>query len=279
MRRLGAHISIAGGFPQALQRGKDLGCEVLQFFLKSARSWKARPIAEEERRCFSLLRQKEGFEDLFAHASYLINLASLEDDLYERSLDAFLEELKRAQFLGIPYYVLHPGSPGEEIQEGIYRVSRALNIALSEVRGMKVLLENTARGLGSKFEHLAAILEMVEEDQRVGICLDTCHLWASGYDISKDWGYEDTLRKLEDLVGLEKVELVHLNDSRDPLGSGRDRHWHIGLGDIGDRAFRLLLRDERFEGLSFIIETPKGCTPEGVDWDLLNLQRLRGLMG
>lgn len=276
MKRIGAHLSIAGGFPMALERARVLGCETLQFFLKNARSWKGRPIAEEERKRFSLLR---GGMPAFAHASYLINLASLDDGLYEKSLSAFLEELKRAELLGIPCYVVHPGYPGEEIQEGIYRVSRALNIALAEVGGVRVLLETTARGLGSRFEHLAAILEMVEEGERVGVCLDTCHLWASGYDISHPRRYQDTLRGLEDLLGLDKVGLIHLNDSRDPLGSGRDRHWHIGLGQIGDGAFRLFLRDERFEGLSFIIETPKGPNPEGIDWDILNLLRLKELMG
>lgn len=279
MRRLGAHVSIAGGFPRALIRGRDLGCEALQFFLKNARSWRGRPLGEGECLEFRRLREETGIGPLFAHASYLINLASLEDGLYERSIEGFVEELSRAKALGVPYYVIHPGSSGPEIQEGLYRVARALNLALSEVEGVKVLLENTARGLGSRLEHLAAVMEMVEEGERVGVCLDTCHLWAAGYPVGDRLGYEETIRELDDLIGLEKLWLCHLNDSRDPLGSGRDRHEHIGLGRIGEEAFRMFLRDERLAGLSFIIETPKGRTPEGLDWDILNLRRLRELMG
>lgn len=279
MRRVGAHTSISGGLHLALVRALALGCQTVQLFLKNARSWALRPLKEEEAEAFGRLSQ--GLWPVVAHSSYLINLASPDDRLYEKSFKAFLEEMKVAERLGINYYVLHPGSHmGVGEREGIYRVARALNLALYEVPRVEVLLE-TASGskhvLGSRFEHFAAIVEMVEEDRRIGICLDTCHLWASGYDIRTTEGYEKAFEELQALIGLEKVKLIHANDSKAPLGHGVDRHEHIGLGHIGLEGFRLLLEDRRLKGLPLIIETPKGRTPEGEDWDKVNISVLRRL--
>lgn len=279
LRRVGAHTSISGGLHLALVRALALGCQTVQLFVKNARSWALRPPKEEEVEAFGRLRQ--GLWPVIAHSSYLINLASPDDRLYEKSLEAFLEEIKVAEQLGITYFVLHPGShmgAGEE--EGICRIVRALNLALYEVPRVEILLE-TASGsknvIGSKFEHFAALLEMVEEEHRVGICLDTCHLWASGYDIKTHEGYQRTFEELQALIGLEKVKLIHANDSKAPLGGSVDRHEHIGLGHIGLEGFRLLLKDKRLEGLPLIIETPKGRSPEGDDWDVVNISVLRRL--
>ncbi len=279
MRRVGAHMSISGGLHLALERALALGCESVQLFLKNARSWAPRTPKEGEVEAFKRLSQ--GLWPLVAHSTYLINLASPDDYLYEKSLKAFLEEMKLAELLGVTYYVLHPGSHmGIGEREGFYRVARALNLALYEVPRVEILLETASGGkhtLGSKFEHLAAILEMIEEEDRVGVCLDTCHLWASGYDIHTPRGYERTFEELEALIGFEKVKLIHANDSKTPLGKGADRHEHIGLGHIGLDGFRLLLGDERLKGLPLIIETPKGRTPEGEDWDMVNISTLRRL--
>ncbi|RLA86028.1 MAG: deoxyribonuclease IV [Deltaproteobacteria bacterium] len=273
-------MSISGGLPRALERGRTLGCNTVQFFLKNARSWRSRVLDDGERGEFLMLKDRLGLEPLIAHCSYLINIASPNPSLYERSIEALREELLRTQALGIPYYVLHPGSPtGTGEQEGLYRIARALNLLLQDLQGVMVLLETTARGIGSRFENFARILEMLEEEQKVGICIDTCHLWVAGYDIADPRGYEETLKELDDLIGLEKLKVVHLNDSKAPRGSGRDRHEHIGFGKLGPEPFRWLLQDERLKELPFIIETPKGVTPEGEDWDEVNLRILRSLEG
>lgn len=279
MRRIGAHTSISGGLHLALVRALALGCQTVQLFLKNARLWASKLPKEEEVEAFE--RLSEGLWPVVAHSSYLINLASPDDRLYEKSLKTFIEEVKVAEKLGVTYYVLHPGSHmGAGEKEGIYRVARALNLALYEVPRVEILLE-TASGskhvIGSRFEHLAAVVEMMEEDNRVGICLDTCHLWASGYDIKTPEGYERTFEELQSLIGLAKVKLIHANDSKAPLGGGVDRHEHIGLGHIGVEGFRLLLKDKRLKGLPLIIETPKGISPEGEDWDVVNISVLRRL--
>lgn len=282
MRKLGAHVSIGGGVWRALRRGEELGCDTIQIFTKNARSWRSRPLKDEEIEAFRKAKIETGIGPVVAHDTYLINLASPREELYNRSIEALWQELQRAEALGIPWMVIHPGAHmGSGEEEGLYRIARALN--LIHQRGqlrVQILLETTAgqeSSLGCNFEHLARILEMLEEDHRIGVCLDTCHLFAAGYDLSTEEGYQRTMEEFDRLVGLERVKAIHLNDSKAPRGSRVDRHEHIGHGQLGLEAFRSILRDERFRDLPFLIETPKGQTPTGEDWDRVNLRVLRSL--
>jgi len=285
VRRLGAHMSIGGGIWKALERGKELGCDTVQIFTKNARSWRAKPLSQEEVALFRRTQQSTGIEPVVAHDTYLINLASPKDDLYEKSIEALQTELERAQALGIPYMVMHPGAHmGSGEEEGLYRIARALNLIHQRAPDLKVmvLLETTAgqeTNLGWRFEHLARIIEMLEEDWRVGVCFDTCHVFAAGYDICSDDGYRRTFEEFDEVIGLERLKVIHLNDSKAPCGSRIDRHEHIGRGKIGLEAFRRLLTDDRFAEVPFIIETPKGQSPQGEDWDRVNLRLLRSLLG
>lgn len=282
MRELlaGAHMSIAGGIHKAFERGKRTRCKTIQIFLKNSNQWNAKPLTEEARSLFRDSQRVSGISPVLAHDSYLINLASPDHFLYKRSLDAFIDELKRANALGIPYLVLHPGSHvGTGVKFGIARVAKALTRALDRVEPPAViLLENTAgqgSSLGSRFDELAAILDRVKTPDRVGFCLDTCHAFAAGYDLRTDEGYEETMREFDRLIGIERLLAFHVNDSKKDLGSRVDRHCHIGKGFLGLNAFRLLVNDERFAAIPKILETPKGI---GFREDLRNLSILRKLM-
>ncbi len=260
----GAHMSIAGGIYKALERGRQVGCRTIQVFLKNSNQWRAKSLTEQDRILFKKAEESSGIFPVVAHDSYLINLASPNSHLYRKSLDAFMDEMKRANFLGIPYLVLHPGAhKGAGIQKGITRVAKALARALDLVEPpVMVLLENTAgqgSSLGSRFEQLAAILEQIRNPERVGVCLDTCHAFAAGYDIRTEEGYGETIRKLDCLIGAEKIRAFHVNDSKKNLGSRIDRHCHIGEGFIGLEAFRFLVNDHRFVNVPKILETPKGA--------------------
>jgi deoxyribonuclease-4 len=275
-------MSIAGGAAKALWRGKAIGCDVIQIFTKNALQWRARPLTQDDRAAFFQARQEQGVRPIAAHGSYLINLASADDGLYERSREALREEMQRAEALGLPYLVLHPGSPrGADEQEGIERIARAINLLHDQgtVQKVMILLETTAgqgTTLGSRFEHFARIISRIEEE-RVGVCLDSCHVFAAGYDISTREGYEATMGEFERIIGLDNLKVVHLNDSKAALGTARDRHEHIGKGLLGLDAFRFLLQDPRLAALPFILETPKGRTASGEDWDGVNLRALREL--
>jgi deoxyribonuclease-4 len=284
MRSLGAHISIAGGVAQALWRGRETGCDVIQIFTKNAMQWGAKPLTQADCTAFLKARQETEIRSVVAHGSYLINLASSDDGLYERSQEALWEEMQRAEALELPYLVMHPGSPrggGEE--EGVDRIARAINLVHHRGAGMRVmiLLETTAgqgATLGNRFEHFARIIGRIEADERVGVCLDTCHIFAAGYDISTLAGYETTLGEFDRVIGLARLKVMHLNDSKAAAGTRVDRHEHIGLGLLGLDAFRSLLQDPRLADLPFILETPKGKTTSGEDWDCVNLRVLRELL-
>ena len=287
MRLLGAHMSIAGGLAQALWRGKERGCDVIQLFTKNANQWHARPLTQEAHAAFAQAHAATGVTPVAAHDSYLINLASPDPALFQRSVEALGEERERAAVLGLPCLVIHPGSHrGSGEHQGLARIAQGINLVLSRQgarqggEGVMILLETTAgQGamLGNRFEHFAVILEQIALPEAVGICLDTCHVFAAGYDIRTPEGYEATLEGFQRVVGLERLRLIHVNDSKTDLGSRVDRHAHIGLGYIGLDTFRRLLQDPRLAGRPFILETPKGRTPEGADWDGVNLQTLRGL--
>ena len=279
---LGAHMSIAGGVDRAPLRGREAGCDTIQLFTKSNRQWRARPLAGDEVQAFKLNLETTGIGPIVAHDCYLLNLAASKASLWKQSVVAFREELERAEELGIPYLVTHPGSHGGAGEvEGMARVAEALNLlhaALPRHR-VQVLLETTAgqgTSLGFRFEQLAAILERVEAADRVGVCLDTCHLFAAGYDIRSRTGYRQTMRELAACLGISRVKAVHLNDSQQDLGSRVDRHEHIGEGRLGLATFGWIVNDTRLRNVPMILETPKGTDP--IAADRRNLARLRRLV-
>ena len=290
MPRLGAHLSIGGGLPRAVDRAVASRCEALQIFTKSAGQWRARVLPLDEIVLFRRRVADTGITPVVAHNSYLINIAAAALPLREQSLAALIEEYDRADALGLAGLVMHPGSytTGSE-EEGLRLIGDGLRTLLKTRRNgaPQVLLEHTAgqgTNLGHRFEHLAKILELVDGSPRVGVCLDTCHLLTAGYDICSAEGYAQTFAEFDRLVGLNRIKVFHLNDSKKPCGSRVDRHEHIGKGCLGLEPFRRLLTDSRFAGLPMLLETPKLDTPESrrksdVDpWDARNLRTLRRLM-
>lgn len=280
--RLGSHMSIAGGLDQAPLRGRQAGCDTIQVFTKSNRQWGARPLSDREVEAFKANLAATGIGPVVAHDCYLLNLAAPGAALWRKSVAAFRVELERAERLGIPYLVTHPGAHlGAGEADGIARVAEALNVlhaALPSAR-VQVLLETTAgqgSSLGYRFEQLAAILTGVERADRLGICLDTCHVFAAGYDIRSAEGYRRTLRELDACVGLRRLKAIHLNDSVQGLGSRVDRHAHIGAGRLGLEAFRLMLNDRRLRRVPMVLETPKD--DDFIRADRRNLGRLRRLI-
>jgi deoxyribonuclease-4 len=290
MPRLGAHLSIAGGLPRAVDRAEASRCESLQIFTKSAGQWRARPLPADEIALFRRRVRETGIHPVVAHNSYLINIASANPALRAQSIAALGEELDRAEALGLDGLVMHPGShtSGSE-EEGLELIVDALRLLLAERprARTKVILEHTAgqgTNLGHRFEHLAYIIDGLKGSRRLGVCVDTCHLLTAGYDICSEAGYHDTFREFDRLVGLGRIKVFHLNDSKKPCGSRVDRHEHIGNGCLGLEPFRRLLNDPRFLSLPMLLETPKLETPESrrrsdLDpWDARNLRTLRKLI-
>ena len=278
---VGAHMSIAGGIHNAFERGRHAGCRTIQLFLKNSTQWKGKKLLEEDRLLFRAAQDRTGIGPAIAHNSYLINLASPDPALFRKSLSAFIGELERARFLGIPFVVLHPGfHMGDGERKAIPRIARALDRSLEQIGPpVEVLLENTAgqgSSVGHRFDQLASILDRIRQADRVGICVDTCHTFAAGYDICTADGYESTISEIRRLIGLDRIRVFHVNDSSRMLGSRVDRHAHIGKGFIGLGAFRCLVNDSRFAGIPKILETPKG---EGMTYDRMNLATLRRLAG
>jgi deoxyribonuclease-4 len=277
---IGAHVSIAGGLHLALERGRELGCGAVQIFLKNQRQWAAPPLRDSDVRAFRAARRATGFRRVFAHSSYLINLCSPVPAAARQAVDAFTDELERAEALGLACVVIHPGSHlGAGLETGLACVTRALDEALRRTAGarVKVALENTAgagNAVGKTFGELRALLERSARPERLGVCIDTCHLFAAGYDLRSRAGYERTMDECARTIGAGRVLAFHLNDAKAPLGSGLDRHEHIGRGHLGRRPFRLLLGDDRFARVSKVLETPKEPEPAA---DLRNLATLRAL--
>jgi deoxyribonuclease IV len=284
MTLLGAHQSIAGGYYKAVEIAHRTGCDCVQVFTKNNNQWRAKPITPEEAKAFRDKLKELGVSHPLSHDSYLINLGSPDAELWKKSIDAFVVELQRAELLGIPYVVTHPGSYTTSTEAaGLKRIIRALNEVHRQTKGIsaKCLLENTAgqgSNLGWRFEHLATILDGVRDPERLGgVCIDTCHLFAAGYAISSEKEFKATLRELDKVVGLGAVKAFHVNDSKTKFGSRVDRHAHIGRGEIGLEAFRVLVNDRRFRKIPMYLETPKGLE-DGRDLDEINLETLRGLV-
>ena len=283
-QRFGAHLSIAGGVHRALEAAGTLGCDCVQIFVKNQLQWSPAPLNRVRVRRWHEIRRRSGVRPVIAHATYLINLASPDPVMWRRSVKTFTEEIRRCAVLRIRQLVIHPGSHrGAGREAGVTRVARALNQICEKTAdsGVRILLETTAgqgHGLGGQFEDLADIIDRAKHPRRLGVCLDTCHLFAAGYELRTPVGYERTIAALDRQVGLSRVACIHVNDAKHRLGSKADRHEHIGQGKLGLRAFRLLVNDARLAGVPKILETPKGRDARGRDLDEVNLARLRRLI-
>lgn len=289
MPPFGAHMSVAGGLPRAVARAVVHGCDALQVFAKNANQWRGRPLPDDEVRTFRADVARAGLVAVVSHASYLINLATGDAALRVQSREAMADELDRAEALGLLGAVLHPGCyTTGRATDGIRLIADNLRELLdARPSGQTmVLLECTAgqgSSIGSRFEELAEIIGLMEGHPRVGVCLDTCHLLAAGYDLTTDEGYAHTFREFGRVVGFDRLKVFHVNDSKKPLGSRVDRHEHIGKGHLGLESFRRLVNDRRFARIPMLLETPKGegkpTGPITVDpLDDANLNALRGLV-
>jgi len=277
---IGTHVSIAGGVSRSVERADRLDCLAMQIFVKNSNRWESPDleVAEVERFCSA--RSRSSLKRCVAHDSYLINLASPAAPLWEQSRRALLAELRRCDLLGLEYLVVHPGAHvGSGEKEGIRRIARALDSIHAEGEDLEVniALETTAgqgTSIGHRFEQLRDILAEVGEPEKVSVCLDTCHIFAAGYDIRSQQGYLETVEQFDAIVGLDKLKVIHFNDSKKDLGSRVDRHEHIGEGFIGKDGFRWFLQDARFADVPKILETPKGSDDS---YDIDNLEVLRSL--
>jgi deoxyribonuclease IV len=277
MRRFGAHMMIAGGLHKAIATGQDVGCDVVQVFTKSPQQWQARPLATEDIQAFRDAQEAAGIPCVAAHDTYLINPAAADPAVLERSRAAMVDELERTAALGIPALVMHLGARGTEPEEDalgrlVESVRRALEQTPSD--GPALLLETTAgQGtcLGHRFEHLAFVLEALGHPERLAVCLDTCHIFAAGYDLRTPEAYQETMAEFDRVIGLDRVRLVHANDSKREMGSRVDRHAAIGAGEIGLEGFRALVNDPRITA-PIVLETPKVG-----DMDRVNLATLRSV--
>jgi deoxyribonuclease-4 len=277
--RFGFHISIAGGFSKVVERAKARGCETIQFFSRNPRGWKYDPLDKKEVEGFRLSIQSSGLFPAFLHLPYLPNIASQESKFYKRSVDSIATDLERAEQLGAQYLIIHIGHRLESSEdEAIEAVSRGINQAFERVKNPVILLlENTAgqgTEIGNTFEQIKKIIDGVHEKERMSVCLDTAHSFEAGYDFSKKEGIERTLELFDQTIGLNRLQLLHLNDSKTPLGSRKDRHWHIGEGYIGLEGFRQLVNHPLLRHLPGIMETPRKDTVE----DLKNMKVIRSLV-
>ena len=275
-------MSVAGGLHLAFDRLQKVAGQALQIFTRNQRQWRAVPVTTEEAALFKAAWIEAGRPPVASHDSYLINLASGKEETVAKSTVALIDELVRCQALAIPYLVMHPGSHlGDGSEAGVGRFVKHLDAVLagSDAESVQVLLETTAgqgTNLGSSFEELAAIINQSQYSHRLGICFDTCHAFAAGYDFRTPHGYEQVFNDFDRQIGLDRLKFFHLNDSIKGLGSRVDRHTHIGQGEIGLEAFRLLMNDPRFASLPMALETPKS---ETLHEDIENLRVLRGLVG
>jgi len=260
---IGAHMSIAGGLANAFERIDRVNGKALQIFTKNQRQWFVAPLTDEEIEAFRTARQAWGDLPIGAHDSYLINLANPGEKTVARAVNAFSDEIRRCAQLEIPYLIMHPGSHlGAGIESGLATLTANLDRAIAKAASatVTILLETTAgqgTGLGSRFAELAYVLEHSKNSEQLGVCLDTCHIFAAGYDIRSPQVYEQTIQEFDRAIGLERLKFFHLNDSKKELDSHVDRHEHIGQGHIGLDGFALLVNDPRFAGLPMVLETPK----------------------
>jgi deoxyribonuclease-4 len=278
--RFGFHISISGGFSKVVEKAKIRSCETIQFFSRNPRGWKYEPLNNNDVETFRTSIQSSGLFPLFLHLPYLPNVASKDSKFYSRSIDSIVIELERAERLGVPYLIIHVGHRMQNSEdEAIEAVAQAINQAFDRARNpIILLLENTAgqgTEIGYRFEQIKKIMDGVQEVEKVGVCLDTAHSFEAGYDLSKKDEIERTIESFDETVGLKRLHLFHLNDSKTPLGSRKDRHWHIGEGYIGLEGFQYLVNHPLLKHLPAIMETPRKDTVE----DLKNMKVIRSLIG
>ena len=281
MQLLGAHVSISGGVSKAVERAEKLGFTAMQIFTKNNNQWFSKPIDETEAERFKLLLKNSQIKFVVSHSSYLINLCAKNPETLKKSRASLIDELSRCEILNIPYLNFHPGAHGGQGEkEGIKIIAESINIAHSETKNFQVksMLELTAgqgTNLGYRFEHIAEIIDLVEDKNRMAVCIDTAHIFAAGYDIRTPEAYEKTMSEFVKIIGLDKLKLLHMNDSKKELGSRRDRHEHIGKGFIGLQGFANIMNDKRIGNIPKILETPKG--KEQTE-DIENLKTLKSLI-
>lgn len=277
----GTHASASGGVDKAFQRAVDVGSTSMQLFTKNERQWKTKPLDPDVIDRFHEERERTGIRQVVSHASYLINLASPKDDLIEKSMGGMTEELERANVLGVQGVVLHPGAhTGSGEEAGILKIAESMNRLhdqLPDITSLTLLETTAGQGtvLGRTFEQIAEIIDKLEAKDRVGVCLDTCHIFTAGYDIRTAEGYTDVIDTFDRVIGINLLRAIHVNDSKMPFASNKDRHEHIGEGEIGPEAFRMLVNDKRLADLPGILETEKD--PDGEN-DRKNLKVLRDLV-
>ena len=275
---LGAHLSISGGYHKALEMGKKLGCTVVQIFLKNQRRWSfSDPADEIIEKYINVLNASKSIKSVLAHGSYLYNFSSVNEEVISKSVRSLLHELKVADLLGIKWVIIHPGSHmGQGTKKGLDKLVSAISRILSKHKGNSGICIETNSGftnsICSRFDEIGFILSQVR-DERVGVCFDTCHVHSTGYDLGDQDAFNDTMKKFDISIGMKYLKVIHLNDSKYPLGSGNDRHMHIGEGTIGEYCFKRIMADEAYVNIPKVIETPKGDDPFGND--LKNLEKLK----
>ena len=284
MPLFGSHLSIAGGMQKAVYAAAEYGMDCVQIFTKNNNQWRAKPLTEDMVETFLSALEDTGIQKPCSHASYLINLATPKNDLWEKSIEAMIVELERADRLSLEGVVMHPGShTGSGEEAGLVRISQAIDIIHKRLPDLEtqIWLENTAgqgTNLGYRFEHLQSIIEQVEHPHRLGVCLDSCHLFAAGYPLSLKNEYTATMNEFDEIVGKKYLQAFHLNDSKREFESRVDRHEHLGEGYLGLEAFRWIVRDPFMKDIPMYLETPKGTNDDGEDWDAINLAKLQELL-
>ncbi|QDU81230.1 Endonuclease 4 [Polystyrenella longa] len=283
MGLLGAHMSIAGGYYKAANAAGEFEMECVQIFTKNNNQWKAKELTDKDVHLFRESMEKHHLSNACSHSSYLINMASPKPELWQKSVDAYVIELERAERLGLGGVVIHPGSYVESSpEEGLDKIVRGIDEVLERTDGaaVEIWLETTAgqgSNLGYQFPELQYLIDNAADSSRIGICIDTCHIHAAGYKITTEADFKKTMQEFDELIGTDRIRAFHLNDSKKEFGSRKDRHEHIGEGTIGVEAFRFLVNDKRFAKIPMYMETPKG-ERDGMQLDAMNLQTLRDLI-
>ena len=277
MLEIGFHLSIAGGLHRAFDRAERLGCTTFQIFTGNPRSWRRRPISKDEVRAFCDRKRLSKVKRCFAHMPYLANFCA-RGEVYSRSVEMLVEEVRRCERLGVYGLVIHMGKLKGEVplKEGLRRIAKALDVAVEASECVILLLENTAgqgTEVGYRLEHIEDVIRICAYPYRIGVCLDTAHAFQAGYPIHTKYGLGEFLEEFDRRIGLGRLKLVHLNDSRSPFASRVDRHWHIGMGEIGEEGFKTLLSHAVFRSSPLVMETPWG---EG--WDRRNIETVRRLL-
>ncbi|MFN2339883.1 MAG: deoxyribonuclease IV [Halanaerobium sp.] len=275
---LGKHVSIAGGLDQAFKRAADIGCNSMQIFVKNPRGWKMREVEAEEVDKFRTEREKYKINPVVVHAAYLINLASPKDKLWQKSISALKSEYERSNRLGAEYLIFHPGShTGSGLESGIQRIAEALNQILADLESeTMILLENTAgagTSIGEELSQLKSIIEQVDQSERLGICIDSCHAFTAKYNLAAESGLENLIDDFDKIIGLQKLKVIHLNDSKYDCCTNKDEHAHLGKGKIGSQAFKRLINHPELKDKVFILETPQ--FDKKTDDDVILLKKLR----